>query len=483
MFKEFLQGVLFMQEMVRLLIAWIGAAALTGALLLGLVTTARAQQQPFSVASQSALRINELMASNRSTLVDPDDPSQTPDWIEIYNPTASEVSLQGMALTDDPARPTRHVITRHVTIPAGGFLILYADGEPQRGPLHLNFALSSDGEFVGLYRLDGAGNPTPVDQVEFPALGQDVAYAREIDGTGSWRVASRPTPGKSNAINPPWISAVTRPTVTPDVPAPTGPFTVSALITDDVSVDQAVLYYITATAPYTESPTGWVSVTMTSVGGNRYEGVIPGMAEGVLVHYYVEATDNAGDSARFPVLKSGEYGFLAGYRPPRLLINKVVSRNDVVPDPDEPAEKPDWIEIYNPGQTEVVMDGLSITNQRNNPLLFFLPDGIRVPAGGLVTLLIDGDVGQNLSKSSESTWHVGSGNVLNRLENAGDYIGIFGGQGTAVIDELDWDDRPQWGAFGRIPLGGAWSDRVCVIEMNAANVLCDKEVFLPSVQR
>ncbi|BAL99788.1 lamin tail domain-containing protein [Caldilinea aerophila] len=471
-----------MHVTVRPLAALILAAALTGALLLCVVTTASAQQQPAGIAAQSALRINELMASNGSTLVDPDDPDRTPDWIEIYNPTASEVSLQGLALSDDPARPAKHVITQNVTIPANGFLILYADNAPQRGPLHLGFALSRAGEFVGLYLLDGAGNATAIDEVEFPALERDVAYARIVDGVGAWRM-SRPTPGKSNTINPPWISEVTRPTVAPDIPAPTEPFTVSAVITDDGSVDLAVLYYMTATAPYTEPPTSWTPVTMTSVGGDRYEGVIPGMAEGVLVRYYVEATDDAGDSTRFPTLPSRAYAFLAGYQPPRLLINKVVSRNDVVPDPDEPGEKPDWIEIYNPGQTDVLMNGLSITNRRSRPLLFPLPSDIRVPAGGLVTLLIDGDVGQNPSRSNELIWHVGSGNVLNRLENAGDYIGIFGGQGTIVIDEFDWDERPRWGAFGRIPLGGAWSDRVCVLAMNAPNVLCDKEVFLPSVQR
>lgn len=467
---------------VRPLAALVLAVALTGALWLCVVTTVSAQQQPAGVAAQSALRINELTASNGSTLVDPNDPDRTPDWIEIYNPTAGEVSLQGLALSDDPAQPAKHVITQNVTIPSNGFLVLYADNAPQRGPLHLDFALSKAGEFVGLYLLDDAGNATAIDEVEFPALERDVAYARAVDGVGTWRV-SRPTPGKSNTINPPWISEVTRPTVAPDIPAPTEPFTVSAIITDDVSVNQAVLYYMTATAPYTEPQTSWTPVPMTPVGGDRYEGVIPGMAEGVLVRYYVEATDNAGDSTRFPTLPSRAYAFLAGYQPPHLLINKVVSRNDVVPDPDEPGEKPDWIEIYNPGQMEVLMDGLSITNRRSRPLLFSLPDDIRVPAGGLVTLLIDGDVGQNLSRSNGSVWHVGSGNVLNRLENAGDYIGIFGGQGTIVIDEFDWDERPRWGAFGRIPLGGAWSDRVCVIEMNAPNMLCDKEVFLPSVQR
>jgi hypothetical protein len=467
---------------VRLASALLLGSALTLVLLLGAISIAVAQEQPAGVAAPTALRVNELMASNGSTLVDPADPDRTPDWIEIYNTSDVVVSLQGLAVSDDPSRPNKHIITASLTIPAKGFLILYADNAPQRGPQHLDFALSRQGESFGIYQLDNAGNAVAIDEVTFPELGRDVAYARSIDGGGVWRVA-RPTPGKSNTINPPWISQVTAPNVNPDQPAPTDPFTVSAVITDDVGVAAANLFYMTATAPFTNLAASWTPIPMTAIGADRYEAVIPGTAPGTLVRYYVEASDDAGDSTRFPTLPGRAYAFLSGYQPPRLLLNKVVSRNDIVPDPDEPGEYPDWVEVYNPGNIPVSMDGLSITNRRSQPLLFSLPQGIVVPARGLLTLLIDGDVGQNLSRGSDLIWHVGSGNVMNRLENNGDYVGIFGGQGTIVIDEFDWDERPRWGAFGRVPVGGEWSDRVCVIEMNAPNLLCDQEIFLPSVQR
>jgi len=44
--------------------------------------------------------ITEFMADNGDTLYDQS--GATPDWIEIYNPTADPIDLGGYYLTDDP---------------------------------------------------------------------------------------------------------------------------------------------------------------------------------------------------------------------------------------------------------------------------------------------------------------------------------------------------------------------------------------------
>ncbi|HQY93688.1 lamin tail domain-containing protein [Caldilinea sp.] len=467
-----------MTRILRAMTMIASAATLTILLVMSARTTASAQAQPGALPGQAELRLNELMSSNNTTLVDPQEPDETPDWIEIYNPTAAEVSLVGMALTDDPSEPDKHVITQSLTISANGYLILYADNDPEQGAAHLNFGLSAAGEYLGLYLTNPAGAPTLLDEISFPAVPTDASYARSGNGAGDWSIG-RPTPGKSNNTNPPWVSAVTTPTVNADTPAPLGPVTISAIITDDVGVTTVALVYMTMTAPYSPALSVWVSTPMTIAGGDQYQAQIPAMAPATLVKYYVEASDILGDSTRFP-LPGREYGYLAGYTPPRLLINKVVSSNAFIPDPDEPGETPDWIELYNPGGVAVSLDGLAITNDRTEPLKFRVPDGVTIPAGGLLTFLADDDIGQN-SLPAHKVWHMNF-----TLTNADDYIGVYGGEGTAVVDAFDWDNPPRWGAFGRVPTGAAWNEKsiyVCVLQMSAANVLCDKEIFMPNVRK
>ena len=463
-----------------------------GAMLAGIVPAAllllvtggivAAQDVPAAGAGQSDLRINEIMASNGTTLVDPDEVDETPDWIEIYNPTASPVSLTGMALTDDPADALKHIITQTLTIPANGFLILYADNDPEQGPAHLSFGLSAAGEYIGLYQVGSSGTFLKVDETDFPALGTDLSYARTIDGGGTWEI-TRPTPGKRNSIDAPYITEVTTPTVSADTPAPLGPFTVTATITDNVGVAAASLVYYTATAPYTATTPVWVTATMASLGGNQYQGVLPAVPGNTLVRYYVYASDGEDGDARFP-LAQHEYGYLAGYRPPLLLINEVVSRNNTAFDPDEVGifptpETPDWIEVYNPGSQPVSLEGLSLTNDRREPLKFRVPAGAVIPAGGLIVFLADDDAGQN-TLPGHKVWHMNF-----TLNNDNDFAGFYGGEGTVLIDFYDWDQPPRHGGFGRVPVGAEWTVKAPLVcpTLGVANILCDQEVLLPAVLR
>jgi len=118
---------------------------------------------------------SEFMAENSGSLLD--NYSASSDWIEIHNRGDAAGSLNGYYLTDDAADKTRWRFP-DVSIPAGGFLLVYASGQDERVPgmpLHANFELNKEGEYLGLIAPDSL---TVVHDfgAMFPAQRADVSY-------------------------------------------------------------------------------------------------------------------------------------------------------------------------------------------------------------------------------------------------------------------------------------------------------------------
>lgn len=82
----------------------------------------------FSVVVSSAQQpvINELMSSNFSTITDED--GEYPDWIEIYNPGLSAVSLNNFGLSDDTTNQFKWIFPE-VTLSPHKFIYLFASGK------------------------------------------------------------------------------------------------------------------------------------------------------------------------------------------------------------------------------------------------------------------------------------------------------------------------------------------------------------------
>ncbi len=137
--------------------------------------------------------INELMASNSNGEQDPQ--GQREDWIEIYNYGSHPVHIGGMYMTDDFNAPTRWQIPVATTVPAGGYLLIWADEDTADAGLHANFKLDVDGEQIGLFETDGV---TEIDSVIYPEQITDVSYGRDPNANDSWRFISVPTPGARN---------------------------------------------------------------------------------------------------------------------------------------------------------------------------------------------------------------------------------------------------------------------------------------------
>lgn len=158
------------------------------------------------------VRINEFMAGNSRTIADPAD-GDYDDWFELYNAGTNEVDLSGYYLTDNLLDPTKYRIPAGVRIPAGGFLLVWADeetGQNGLGPgLHVNFKLSLGGEELGLFAPDGS----VVDSFVFGPQSEDVSQGRYPDGAELPLVElTRPTPGGPNELaggnRPPYFDPI-----------------------------------------------------------------------------------------------------------------------------------------------------------------------------------------------------------------------------------------------------------------------------------
>ncbi len=147
----------------------------------------------------SPVVINEFMADNYSTIEDPDETGEFPDWIELYNKGTTMVDLAGKFLTDDLDDPNKYEIPAGVSIDPGEHLVFWADEDGTQGPTHVNFKLGKGGEAVGLFDTYANGN-RPLSTISFTAQTTDVSYGRYPDGTGVWGFMLTPTPWDTNGV-------------------------------------------------------------------------------------------------------------------------------------------------------------------------------------------------------------------------------------------------------------------------------------------
>lgn len=142
------------------------------------------------IIAPGAIVVNELLASNEQGATDPE--GQFEDWIELYNTTNAELSLEGAFLSDDPDNLDKWAFPA-VSIPAGGYLLLWADEDQDQDGLHTNFKLSKSGEYIILSNADGS----VIDQVQFGSQETDLSYGRCPNGSGGF-VVMNPSPNAAN---------------------------------------------------------------------------------------------------------------------------------------------------------------------------------------------------------------------------------------------------------------------------------------------
>ncbi|MHC4727062.1 MAG: CotH kinase family protein, partial [Planctomycetota bacterium] len=255
--------------------------------------------------SGNPLVINEFMASNSKSFADTQ--GEYDDWIEIYNSGNYTVDLEGMYLTDDLTNPTKWRIQSNTrgatTLGAGGYLVIWADGDTSSDGLHANFKLSADGEEIILFGSDGS---TLIDNVAFPEQAGDISFGRHPDGDETFRFLSSPTPAAENSDA--YLGEVAAPKFSHKRGFYTAPFTVTIA----TETKDAVIYYtLDGSEPYnfdtsgrSRSPGGMIysiPVTINKTTCLRAKAIKPGYRPSdIKTHTYMM---NASDAHRsLPVI-------------------------------------------------------------------------------------------------------------------------------------------------------------------------------------
>jgi hypothetical protein len=165
----------------------------------GLFSPARAEHEFHTLAvtfpspAVGSLLINEVLASNDSLLFDLN--GEDDDWIELVNTTNTPIDLAGFYLSDNPLNLMAWVFPAGTSIPANGYLLVWADKDTLQQGLHANFKISADGEYV--YLSHGFNVH---DQISFGPQIANISYARCPDA-GLDFATILPTPLANNNCN------------------------------------------------------------------------------------------------------------------------------------------------------------------------------------------------------------------------------------------------------------------------------------------
>ncbi len=126
--------------------------------------------------------INEFMARNDDGSPWFDQDGESDDWIELYNNTASPISLNNYFLSDDASFVHKWELPDNAIIGTNDYLIVWADKDIDQIGLHAKFSLDKDGGDIFFSNLDG----TLIDFATYTAQEKNESMSRMPNGTGDF---------------------------------------------------------------------------------------------------------------------------------------------------------------------------------------------------------------------------------------------------------------------------------------------------------
>ena len=404
-------------------------------------------QSPWSIKDFSTQR-NEFLRASIPDFIPPSSVNLfineiAPEgWIEIYNWSLKEsVNIRGLFLSDDPNEPAK-ISLPDLNLPPGGHFVMNSR------------QVKGGGGFIGLFELEDSGSFRRVDQISYPAfgdnLGNQVTYGRITDGSGELDFLPNPTPGETNRWRAPVVFDTTA----------KADFTAQRLTRGD-RLEQTVYLQNRMNQPQTVQLWSRFSVAgepafpgafaqpqeiqLLPLERLKYQltRVLPAnLPPGISYEYVVkignteEGNERVWDSLRMQMsLFSSD---LVGH----LHINELMAANRQTV-ADEYGEYDDWVEIYNSGDSTIRLDGLYLSDDMREPTKWQIR-GIEIASKDYQLFWLDGDRTQGIN-------HVGF-----NLSASGEGIGIFDTDenGNAIIDWIAFGIQAEDVSLGRYPDSG-----------------------------
>jgi len=211
----------------------------------------------------SQVIVNEYSASNLATVTD--NYSKYEDWIELHNTGTSTADISGYYLSDKILNPLKWQFPAGVTIPAGGFLVVWASGrdEVSGGHYHSNFKLQQTKD-IQEHVVFSDSSGVLIEQHELAITRRGHSNGRAPDASENWSVFGTETPGATNNTSNVYQRYCAMPTMSVEAGFYTDTVTVEIFTTEP---DSEIHYTLNGTEPTGTSPlyTGPITITETSV--------------------------------------------------------------------------------------------------------------------------------------------------------------------------------------------------------------------------
>jgi hypothetical protein len=352
----------------------------------------------------AGVQLNEVLARNAGSAVDSQ--GRSPDFVELINTEAVDVSLSGFRMSVSGADPSQWAFPSGAKIAAGGFLTVWCDDTRRASSIletDLNIGRSLGKNSGGIFLYDAASNL--LDSVSYGFQIVDLSFGRS---SGQWRLLASPTPGAVNAqpvslgnpvdlrINE-WLAIASTGSDWFELfNKSTQPTEISGLLLVDDPTGKQTVFTIPALCfiggndwvqfdadKATNSGPNHVSFGLSAKGGTLAlwtagRQMIDQVGFGVQTVDVSEGRlpDGGTNIVRFPQTPTpGADNYLPLTH---ILINEMLAHTD------PPLE--DAVELYNPNATNVDVGGWFLANKASNLKRYRIPDNTVIPAGGYYVL-------------------------------------------------------------------------------------------------